>query len=153
MYTVSASYKPALPIDFDTFRSDMMLKWRYHYGDPKVREDLWRSQARYYGALAGMGIPAEAMYREAMAKYYLDMARQAGVDPSLMGEFISLLGLGRKTFGMDVEPRNISGVDVKSLVRAIPVFRDYGGFSTNEGYFFKPFDELENFRKVLQLFK
>lgn len=88
---VSASYSPALPIPFSQFRSDMMTKWRYQYGDPAIREKLWESQANYYNALASMGIPSEADYRRAMAHYYLTQAHHQGIEPSLVSSFMDIL--------------------------------------------------------------
>lgn len=162
MAFVSASYTPSLPISFDQFRADMMTKWRYQYGDPFAREALWRGQANYYNALAHMGIPSEAMYRQAMADYYLTMAKQAGVDTSLMGDFLSLVLLGNKqgvspysttsTIPSESASENIS--EIPSTVQALPVPEGYRGYSTNEGYRLVPEnDAVELLNRSFNLLK
>lgn len=87
---VTGSFSTAIP-DFNTFRRDMMLKWRYKYGDPEVRENLLKAQARHYDALTDIGIPSEAVYRLGMVSYYLQQAAREGIDQSLMSDLISAL--------------------------------------------------------------
>lgn len=141
MAVVSASYSPSLPINFNTFRQDMYNKWRYQYGLPEYREKLMESQANYYSALASLGIPSEAQYRQAMADYYLTMAKQSNISPGLMEELISGLGLLFDNKSQEPAPLPTTQ-NTYSPASALPSpSTGYTGISTNEGYFLVPTNE------------
>lgn len=84
-------YMMALPIDWNTFVSDMKEKWHYRYGNPYIRDALTGAQASYYDALTSLGVPSEVYSKIAGGYHTLRESERANIDQNLQAQLFSLI--------------------------------------------------------------